>query len=125
MKFGKMFVIATIIVIAVLVVTSCGSVPMVRACGSKTTPPVAVADASCKLPGFKWYTAVASDVDEDDRPVIGYPLDDDFWDPKARTSVRTSAPKTTAPKTTTAKPSPSKKLDTKTTQRKTTASASR
>jgi hypothetical protein len=90
------------LLVGALLVTACGgpqTVPIQHnsspaleyTCGTTATPPIAAAARKCTAirgssrvtNGHRWYTAVASDVNEpSERPKIGKPLDGDWWDPK-------------------------------------------
>lgn len=65
-------------------------------CGTVARPPVAAPASKCTAPrgssritsGYRWYTAVASDVTEpSERPKIGSKLDGDWWDPNDQAEV--------------------------------------
>lgn len=79
-------VAAAVATAAALLLAGCAPA-MARACGTYTVPPYAVAAEACQQQraGVRWYTAPAVDVaDPDEQPVVGQPLDGDWWDPADR-----------------------------------------
>lgn len=97
--------LAALIVAATVSVglAGCGASPNIQACATRKLPPIVVDDSKCLSIDHQWYFAPVSELEDDDYPVIGEELDDDFWD-KGHTSKRKKTPKTSttkAPKTTT------------------------
>lgn len=77
-------------VIALLLV-ACGQPQLAYACGTLDRPPVAVSNDRCDQGTAVWYSAPIRDVSEpDEQPVIGQPLDGDWWDAVDRTEGQPS-----------------------------------
>lgn len=67
-------------VLTLLTAGACGApAERMTVCGTQDRPPVVVADERCPGPGVQVYSAPVGDVDEDDWPIEGQPLDGDFW----------------------------------------------
>ena len=103
---------------------ACAPVQMVTACATDGAgPPIVVEPQRCPGVGFRSYTVPASQLDADDQPVLGQPLDDDFWEydnAGHRRSRSTLTTTTTSPKvTTTTKAKASTKANRPTTTRRT------
>lgn len=97
--------------------TACGSTTLAHTCGTDTIPPVAAEPASCDpaTPGFRWYSAPAYDVSEpDEQPVVGQPLDGDWWDPAEQADTDDIHKAPAKPRTTSA---PAKPTTTRTPRR--------
>lgn len=98
-----------LMLLAALVLSGCSPTPRVWACATTEDPPIVVAEQTCPVDreavsaGVRWYSAPQSDVGPDDVPVVGQPLDGDFYDLRDQLDLDEKAKKTTAKKTTTRK----------------------
>ncbi len=85
------------------VLSGCGAVEHVRACATDERPPIVVDQVRCDRgePDVVVYSAPAYDIGEDDLPVVGEPLDGDFWDVRDQLDLddraRPSRPSTSRP----------------------------
>lgn len=105
--------LAAVAVISALAVAGCARDDRVWACATDEARPIVHAEAECpqdrsaRANGLRWYGAAASDIDEDDTPIVGEELDGDFWNWKdqidydekkmRKSTVKPASPK---PKTT-------------------------
>lgn len=105
-----------IVALVVALLAACGATPTVWACATTDRPPIVVADTQCpnaheddppEGATARWYSAPQSDIGPDDVPVIGEPLDGDFYDIADRLDLDEKA-KSSTKKTTTKKPRPSR-----------------
>lgn len=92
------------------VLGGCAPTPQSYACGTIETPPVSVDAARCpadrtdttvSATGARWYAAPTDDVSKPDEiPVVGQPLDGDWWDPVDRADKSDGGGSTPKPKAT-------------------------
>lgn len=99
-----------------MALSACTAPPQAYACATDDEPPIAVESMRCPadrtydepVEGVRWYSAPEHDVSEPDEvPVIGQPLDGDWWDWRERADVNDK--KTWSKAKSTKKPEPTKK----------------
>lgn len=108
---GPTGIILGLVVVVLALLSGCQSA-QVWACATTSTPPVVLDRSQCSpevgAPSgsyARWYSAPASDIGSDDIPIVGQPLDGDFWDLSDRLDLD-DATKTTPKKTTTTTTNP-------------------
>lgn len=111
------------VALLVLALGACDQPQLAYACGTLDRPPIAVPSDWCDEGSGVWYSAPPADVSEpDEQPIIGQPLDGDWWDAADRNESRPSVavpPSSSArPSSTPARPSSATKSAPPTTRRR-------
>jgi hypothetical protein len=95
--------------VGVVGLLACTPSPKIWACATTDDPPIVAADSNCpnaheddppEGSRYRWYSAPQYDIGHDDMPVIGEPLDGDFYDLRDQLDMDESTKKTTAKSTT-------------------------